>query len=178
VNRHPIYRYDRFARETDNSLRLNLRVCLRRLRLGRHEGYLFRNEDIHLVLMLLRESTQEWPRCIREIRRYGSHVENIVDFVKFNNWSKKSIYSNIQFISEKLIYSRALSDALRKSIKRTSINIMPLCISACAHQPPAPACGSIINNWSACMTYLPCIAILGVSVFFLPRPIECTRWDD
>lgn len=57
-----------------------------------------------------------------------------------------SIQFDIPFKSEKLIYLRALSDVLRKSIKRTLINIMPLHISACAHQPPAPACGSIINN--------------------------------
>jgi len=42
--RPTIYRHDSSAGETDNSTRLNLRVCLRRLRLDRHEGYLFRGE--------------------------------------------------------------------------------------------------------------------------------------
>lgn len=152
MDRRPtIYQYDRSARETDNSVRLNLWAYLRRLRLGRHEGYLFRDEDIHLVLILPRGSTQEWPRCVRETCRYGSHDENIASFVKFNLLEKSKanlVHSDILFKSEKPIYLRALSDALRKSIKRTLINIMPLHISACAHQPPAPACGSIINNWS------------------------------
>lgn len=81
VDRHPtIYRYDRSAIEKRitaraiKSMGLPSTVSSRE----RHEGYLFRDEEkeeheeIHLVLVLPRGSTQEFYHRPREIRGYGS----------------------------------------------------------------------------------------------------------